>query len=190
MIAPSSALVERILSDGDGIATMRLVDNRTKRIKEAALVDRRSIMAGAVAAPIVTALAGFASEPAMAAPVAPAAPEAGSTFKVNIPAGPLWSNTQAQQLGPLIAAAHFGRFTGQWTTVIQGQMSVIEVEFTVPGAGTTSYTMDVPAGPIWNNDDAKLKCPAICASYGGTWNGQWKTVVDGKLSVAGCTFKI
>jgi hypothetical protein len=48
--------------------------------------------------------------------------------------------------------------------------------------------MDVPAGPIWSNDDAQAKCPAICASYGGTWNGQWKTVIEGKLSVAGCTF--
>lgn len=177
-------------------------------------MDRRNLLAGAVAAPIVTALAGFASEPVAAAPAAPdaagvpgaagvaaapggaaaaggsAAPEAGSTFKVNVPAGPLWSNTQAQQLGPLIAAAHFGRFTGQWTTVVEGKMSVVEVEYTVPGAGTTEYTMDVPAGPIWNNDDAKAKCPAICASYGGTWNGQWTTVVAGKLSVAGCTFKI
>jgi hypothetical protein len=113
---------------------------------------------------------------------------AASTFTVDIPAGPLWSNTQAQQLGPVIAAAHFGTFTGQWTTVVQGAMSVVQVTLPVTPTGGTQYTMDVPAGPIWSNDDAKAKCPAICASYGGTWNGQWRTVVSGKLSVAGCTF--
>ncbi|MBK9042785.1 MAG: lectin MVL, partial [Saprospiraceae bacterium] len=35
-----------------------------------------------------------------------------STFKVNIPAGPLWSNDEAQKIGPAIAAAHLGKFTG------------------------------------------------------------------------------
>lgn len=112
-----------------------------------------------------------------------------SSFKVNIPAGPLWSNDEAQKVGPIIAAAHLGKFTGQWTTVIEGQMSVVEVEFQVPASGSSSYTMDVLAGPIWDNADAKVKCPFVCASYGGTWNGQWTTVVEGKMSVCGCTFK-
>jgi hypothetical protein len=157
-------------------------------------MDRRFVLAGVVGAPIITALSAF-SEPALAGSAHSAekpenARAAPATFKVNIPAGPLWSNEQAQKVGPMIAAAHFGKFTGQWTTVIPSQMSVVEVEFSVPPAGGTAYTMDVPAGPIWNNDDAKVKCPFICASYGGTWNGQWKTVVSGKLSVAGCTFKV
>ena len=128
-----------------------------------------------------------------------------ATFTVDIPAGPLEDNDQAQQLGPAIAAAHFGTFTGQWTTVVEGEMSVVQVALPAqptggktmsvvqvalpaPPAGGTEYTMDVPAGPLQSNDDAKAKCPAICASYGGTWNGQWTTVVAGRLSVAGCTF--
>lgn len=112
-----------------------------------------------------------------------------ATFKVNIPAGPLFSNDEAQKAGPIIAAAHLGKFTGQWTTVVEGQMSVVEVEFQVPAGGSSSVTIDVLAGPLWNNDDAKAKCPYVCASYGGTWNGQWKTVVEGQMSVCGCTFK-
>ena len=111
-----------------------------------------------------------------------------ATFNVDIPAGPLSDNDQAQQLGPAIAAAHFGTFTGQWSTVVEGQMSVVQVELPAQPTGGTEYTMNVPAGQLQNNDDANVKCPAICASYGGTWNGQWTTVVEGKLSVAGCTF--
>jgi Mannan-binding protein len=54
-----------------------------------------------------------------------------STYKVNIPAGPLGSNEEAQKIGPKIAAAHGGRFTGQGTTVVQGATSVVEVEVPV-----------------------------------------------------------
>jgi len=111
------------------------------------------------------------------------------TFTVTIPAGPLYNNDEAQRLGPAIAAAHFGTFTGLWTTVVENEMSVIQVALPAEPTGETEYTMDVPAGTIGSEDDAKEKCPAVCASYGGRWNGQWKTVIEGKLSVAGCVFK-
>jgi len=52
----------------------------------------------------------------------------------------------------------------------------------LPIPGTT----DRPAGPIWNNDDAKVKCPIACRADNATWNGQWKTTIPGKLSVCGC----
>ncbi|KFF12126.1 mannan-binding lectin [Chryseobacterium soli] len=111
-----------------------------------------------------------------------------SKFKINIIAGPLWSNDQAQKLGGRIAAAHLGKFTGQWSTIVEGEMSVIEVEYDTAPVGSTEYTMDVLAGPLWSIEDAKEVCPAICASYGGKWNGQWTTVVEGKMSVCGCVF--
>ena len=156
-------------------------------------MDRRFVLAGVVGAPLISALSAF-SEPALAVSGHSSAESDNgrgpAKFKVNIPAGPLWSNDSAQKLGPAIAAAHFGTFTGQWATVLPSQMSVVEVELSAQPAGAVEHTMDVPAGPIWNNEDAKLKCPAICASYGGTWNGQWATVIPGKLSVAGCTFKM
>ena len=112
-----------------------------------------------------------------------------STFNVNIPAGPIWNNDDAKVKGPIVAAAHLGTFTGQWNTVVEGAMSVVEVTLNVPQNGPNSVTLDVLAGPIWNNDDAQTKCPVVCASYGGTWNGQWSTVVEGKMSVCGCVFK-
>jgi hypothetical protein len=56
--------------------------------------------------------------------------------------------------------------------------------------GESEFTIDVPAGPIRNNDDAKEKCPIVCASSGGEWNGQWRTVVKDKMSVCGCKFRV
>jgi hypothetical protein len=112
-----------------------------------------------------------------------------ATYRVTVPAGPIMSNDDAKIKGPIVAAAHLGKFTGVWASVIWGKMSVVEIELNDPQGGSSSYTMDVLAGPIWDNDDAKIKCPVVCASYGGTWDGQWATVVDGNMSVCGCTFK-
>ncbi|KAF5423815.1 MAG: Mannan-binding protein [Candidatus Methanomarinus sp.] len=112
-----------------------------------------------------------------------------SEFTVNIPAGPIWNDEDAKVKGPIVAAAHLGKFNDQWNTVVENEMSVVGVILPTKPTGSSEYTMDVLAGPIWNNDDAKTKCPVVCASYGGTWNKQWKTVVEGKMSVCGCTFK-
>ncbi|TRU01891.1 MAG: lectin MVL [Microcystis aeruginosa Ma_AC_P_19900807_S300] len=102
---------------------------------------------------------------------------------VNIPAGPLWSNAEAQQLDPRIAAAHQGNFTGQWTTVVESAMSVVEVELQVENTGTHEFKTDVLAGPLWSNDEAQKLCPQIAASYGAEFTGQWRTIVEGVMSV-------
>lgn len=47
-------------------------------------------------------------------------------------------------------------------------------------------TVDFEAGPIWDNEDAKGKCPKTCEANHGSWNGQWRTTVWGKMSVCGC----
>jgi FtsP/CotA-like multicopper oxidase with cupredoxin domain len=52
----------------------------------------------------------------------------------------------------------------------------------------TPTAQDVNAGPIWNNDDAKTKCPGVCQGTKGVWNGQWKTTVEGQMSVCGCAY--
>lgn len=57
---------------------------------------------------------------------------------------------------------------------------------TILGLSTFSaFAYDIPAGPIWNNDDAKAKCPQVCANFGG-WNQQWVTTIQGQMSVCGC----
>ncbi|XXT18856.1 mannan-binding lectin [Sorangium sp. So ce429] len=46
--------------------------------------------------------------------------------------------------------------------------------------------VDIPAGPIWNHEDAKVKCPVACAAASLQWNGHWTTVISGRQSVCGC----
>ena len=44
----------------------------------------------------------------------------------------------------------------------------------VTGPGTSN---DALAGPIWDNEDAKKKCPAVCLkASNASWNGQWTTI--------------
>ena len=50
---------------------------------------------------------------------------------------------------------------------------------------TPAAAKDVNAGPIFNNNDAKVKCPAVAAKVNQKWNGQWRTIVQGKASVCG-----
>jgi len=105
------------------------------------------------------------------------------TFKAIIPAGPLWSNDDAQAKGPKIAAAHQGTFTGTWRTVVENQMSEIEVELPVKPTGSNYYKTFVLAGPLWSNDEAQEVGPSIAASYGAEFTGEWKTIVENVMSV-------
>jgi FtsP/CotA-like multicopper oxidase with cupredoxin domain len=50
-------------------------------------------------------------------------------------------------------------------------------------------SVDVEAGPIWNNEDAKKRCPAVCKDAGGGWAGAWTTTIPGQMSVCGCTYQ-
>lgn len=47
---------------------------------------------------------------------------------------------------------------------------------------------DINAGPIWSDQDARNKCPSVCAGAGGAWNGSWHTTVPGRMSVCSCRF--
>ncbi|MEH6758083.1 MAG: mannan-binding lectin [Parasphingorhabdus sp.] len=52
----------------------------------------------------------------------------------------------------------------------------------------SQHTRDINAGPIWNQQDAEIKCPAVAASQSGKWTGQWRTTVQGKMSVCEIRF--
>jgi Cysteine-rich secretory protein family/Mannan-binding protein len=95
-----------------------------------------------------------------------------SALAVDINAGPIWNNNDAQQKCPSVCSGL--RWSGQWTTMQQGVMSV---------CGTTAG-VDIPIGAISNNDDAHLKCPPQLSKT--TWGGQWRTTQPGVMSVCGC----
>lgn len=50
---------------------------------------------------------------------------------------------------------------------------------------SNALAIDINAGPIWSNADAKAKCPSVCSDL--KWNGQWTTTVPGEMSVCGTT---
>ena len=62
-------------------------------------------------------------------------------------------------------------------------MSVVEIELEVANSGKNEFTTDVLAGPLWSNDEAQKVGATIAASYGATFTGQWKTIVEGVMSV-------
>ena len=49
-------------------------------------------------------------------------------------------------------------------------------------------TQDIYAGPIWNQQDAELKCPSVCAREEGEWTGAWLTKQWNVYSVCACKF--
>lgn len=75
-----------------------------------------------------------------AAPVAATAPAALPAVSCSIEAGPLWSNTHAQQACPGVCAAAGARgHTGHWWTTRWAEMSVCQCAF---DAGTVCAPVD------------------------------------------------
>ena len=49
-----------------------------------------------------------------------------------------------------------------------------------------AFATDAKAGPIWNGDEAKVKCTAACTAIGEKWTGKWRTTVWGQETICGC----
>jgi cell pole-organizing protein PopZ len=97
----------------------------------------------------------------------------------NMEAGPIFNQREARTK---CAAACKLTWNGQWTTTVQGKMSVCGA---TNGAPHKPAKGDVPVGPIFSQAEAKAKCEAGLAKV--KWNGQWLTTVQGQMSVCGCT---
>jgi hypothetical protein len=93
----------------------------------------------------------------------------------DVKAGPIWNNDDAKAKCPVAAAAVGYEWNGQWRTTVQGKESVC-------GLSAKKTARSVKAGPIWNNDDAKAKCPVAAAAVGRKWDGQWRTTIQGQAS--------
>lgn len=136
------------------------------------------------------ALAGVAALLALA----PAGAEQFRQERRNIETGFIWSQTEADEKCPRVAAEAHGRWTGQWRISVPGQTSFCEVtDITPPRVQRPAphitppprpqRTRAVEAGPIWNQSDAEVKCRRVAAEARGEWTGQWRTVTPGRMSV-------
>jgi hypothetical protein len=101
--------------------------------------------------------------------------------QINVEAGPIWSQSDAESKCPNVAKANGGVWTGQWKTTVPGRMSVCEVRFS--SSHRKYIVKNVEAGPIWSQSDAERKCPQVAKANDGSWTGEWKTTVPGSMSV-------
>lgn len=45
------------------------------------------------------------------------------------------------------------------------------------------------AGPIWDEGDADLKCPAVCKPP-SKWTGDWRTTIPNEMSTCDCAIPV
>ena len=122
---------------------------------------------------LVGALAALAAAPARA---------------VDIQAGPIFSNMDAQNKCPNVCRQNGNsRWTGQWHTIQGTATSVCDCDVSSVPVTPSSATQWVDAGPLFSQFDAQNKCPDVCKRGGGrTWDGNWKTTEPGRMSVCSC----
>lgn len=77
------------------------------------------------------------------------------------------------------------RIKKSFASLMQSATSALLIVSVVFGFASNAFALDINAGPIWNNDDAKVKCPVAAQVYGAQWNGQWTTTVPRTMSVCG-----
>lgn len=107
----------------------------------------------------------------------------------NVETSFIWTQSEAEEKCPRVAAAAHGRWTGQWRISVPGQTSFCEVtDITPPQVSRRTdprepRTRSIEAGPIWNQTDAEVKCRRVAEEARGEWTGQWRTITPGRMSV-------
>jgi hypothetical protein len=99
-------------------------------------------------------------------------------------AGPIQNQGEAAEK---CAKACTLTWNSAWVTKTQGKLSICSGNNNAAD-GKQYVIMDstggVEAGAIGGNTDAQTKCPEALAKV--KWNGQWRTVAQGQMSVCGC----
>jgi hypothetical protein len=103
------------------------------------------------------------------------------TRTISVEAGPIWNQSDAERKCPRVAMENRGTWNGQWRTTVPGRMSVCELRLSP--SKEIKVVESIEAGPIWSQSDAAKRCPEVAKANGGTWNGQWRTTVPGRMSV-------
>ncbi|MEZ0242330.1 MAG: mannan-binding lectin, partial [Sphingomonas sp.] len=119
----------------------------------------------------------------------------------NVEVGPIWNQRDAEQKCRQKANELRLEWTGQWSTTVPGRMSVCEMRRDGRGGGYGNgggggygnggggggygggVVREFDVGPIWNQRDAETKCRQKANELRGEWTGQWRTTVQGRMSV-------
>ncbi len=107
---------------------------------------------------------------------------------VEMPAGPIWNNMDAQNKCPNVCRQNGNaQWNGNWRTLPGTATSVCDCDVAPGGRTRPAGTQWVDAGPLWHQMDAQNKCPDVCRRSGGrSWDGNWKTTEPGRMSVCSC----
>jgi len=105
-----------------------------------------------------------------------------AALAIDIAAGPIWSNDDAKAKCPIATQVYNVPWNGQWVTTVSGAMSVCGTNAT--SLRVISLPANIKAGPIWDDDDAEIKCRVVAAAARGVWDGQWGPTVWGAIAAA------
>lgn len=109
---------------------------------------------------------------------------ASAAAALDISAGPIWNDLDAQGNCPGVCTSAGGSWNGNWVTTAPGQNSVCTCDI---GRRGRDKVADYDAGPIWSNADAHGKCPGVCTSHDRKWTGDWRTTRAGQMSTCSCS---
>ena len=110
----------------------------------------------------------------------------------DVEVGPIWDQRDADYKCRARARELDTDWTGAWSTVRPG-MSVCGMRRRSGGGGygnngggygnNQGVTREFEVGPLWSQRDAETKCRAKAVELRGEWTGQWRTTVQGRMSV-------
>lgn len=116
--------------------------------------------------------------------------ERGGTRDVEV--GPIWNQADAERKCRDKAREVRGEWDGNWHTTVPGRMSVCSIETGRGGGGGwrgRDVVRGIEVGPIWNQSDAEMKCRNKAREMRGEWTGQWRTTIQGRMSVCEIRFR-
>ena len=93
------------------------------------------------------------------------------------------SEDEAKATCPKVCKAPL-TWNGTWRTTKPQIMSVCGCAEPAPPP-PPAKVRDVEAGPLFNDGEAKTKCPTLCTAP-AHWNGAWRTTKKAVMSVCSC----
>jgi len=109
--------------------------------------------------------------------------------KVHVKAGRIWSQEHAKKRCSKVAARNNGQWTGKWSS--KDNQSTCQIKMAAnatPVPAKKRNIREISAGTIWDQAQAKRRCPKIAKQAHGKWTGQWRKT--GNNNEAVCEIKL